>query len=80
MQGCPGTGTNSTTIATTRGDFRHLTRGGGDTRSKLSDEEIKRIPDILQNPQAILWDNDEKSLLYLFDAKGRKSGKLVVRI
>ena len=72
---------NSTTIATTRRDFGHLTRGGAKgTRPRLTEEEIDRIPAILESPDAVLWDNDEKSLLYLFNLKEKYRGKLVVRI
>ena len=70
---------STTTIATTRRDFHHMIRQVG-SKKILTPSEIYRIPHILYNPLAVLWDNDEKSLLYLFDSEREFRGKLVVRI
>lgn len=37
---------------------------------------IKRLPELLANPVAILWDDDKKSLLYVFNASKDKNGRM----
>ena len=70
-------------IATTRGDLNHMMRiGNNRDRVSISSADIDNVPEILRNPEAILWDNRERSLLYLFNAENSQHGigKLVVRI
>ena len=66
-------------IAITRRDFHHTIRKTG-RRKVITESEIYQIPHFLENPRAVLWDNDRKSLLYLFDAERKYKGKLIVRI
>jgi hypothetical protein len=34
------------------------------------------LPELLANPVAILWDDDKKSLLYVFNASKDKNGRM----
>ena len=49
----------------------------------LDNNHIKRIPDILTNSEAILWDKNEPgSLIYVFSPKtnGAKKAKAIVKV
>ncbi len=71
-------------------DDRRLRRMRRDTKVRgakaLPEEDIKRLPDIIIKPKAVLWDIREAAkgrpaLLYVFDPSGGdRMGKIFVRV
>lgn len=62
----------------------HLVRDAKETAGKtIPLEYVRRLPELLNDPVAILWDDDKQTLLYVFDVpddpKGR-TGKIVVAV
>ena len=48
----------------------------------LSEDDVRRLPEILASPKAVLFDTEDPALLYVFDAPDprRDFGKVVVRV
>ena len=46
----------------------------------LSTEDIKRLPNIIAEPEAVLWDKEEQGLLFVMAADGEKQGKVFIRV
>jgi hypothetical protein len=60
-------------------DLRHLARDGKHARDQhLSEAEVLALPDRLANPQAILVDQSDGSLVYVFPADNGQVAKVVV--
>jgi hypothetical protein len=72
----------SAVIVATRDRLQHAQRGLKKTELKkaISEEQIMRVPEILRNPNAILWDKTEGGALYVFDIEGDSANKLVVTV
>lgn len=70
-------------VTITQQALGHLRR---DTKRKqgaaLSEDDIKRLPDIIAKPEAVLWDNEERQgLLFAFKASEEgKAGKFFLRV
>lgn len=70
-------------VTITQQALGHLRR---DTKQKrgaaLSEDDIKRLPDIIAEPEAVLWDTEERpGLLFAFKAsKKGKAGKFFLRV
>ena len=60
----------------------HMARSAKQTAGKaVPDEMIRRMPEILGEPKAVLWDRKKGNLLYAFDVPGDpKKGKFVVKV
>ncbi|MHC8442137.1 MAG: hypothetical protein ACYYK0_08155, partial [Candidatus Eutrophobiaceae bacterium] len=69
-------------ILLTDKQLRHMLRDSKKTRgAALSPDDIRRIPGIIGNPEAILYDKREPALPYVFSPQGESGkGRLVVRI
>ena len=67
--------------ATDKGIF-HLTRQAKAQAGKaLPLDAVKRMPEVLGSPSAVLWDKNKKNLSYVFDVPGDpKKGKFVVTV
>lgn len=48
-------------------------------QAALSIDEIRRLPQIIADPETVLWDTQDPALLYVFASDDRK-GKIVVRV
>jgi hypothetical protein len=62
---------------------RRLVRMVRDTKKadqKLAREVIRRMPDDLKNPRAVLWDKKKGNLVYVFDVPGTRKGKYVINV
>lgn len=71
---------SSPLIVLTDKDLLHLSREAKEKRrAAISEEAIKNIPYYINSPIAILWDEQDPALLYVFDADSKK-GKIVVRV
>lgn len=71
----------SAAITLTQKSVRHLMRDAKATRGQsVPAEALKRMPDMLASPRAILLDRKQGELLYVFDVPGDRAGKLVVRL
>ena len=46
----------------------------------LGGADIERLPDIIAEPEALLWDNEEPGLLFAFNASEKKAGKFFLRV
>ena len=46
----------------------------------LTRDQALKLPELMRNAKAVLWDKTDPALLYVFDAPENKSGKLVVRV
>jgi len=49
----------------------------------LSIEDLRRLPDILNEPRAVLWDKQDPALVYVFeplDPAEQRLGKIIVRV
>ena len=62
--------------------IRRMTRDAKAAANRsLPDEQIKRMPEILDRPEAVLWDKRREDLLYVFDAPGDpRKGKFVIEV
>lgn len=66
----------------------HLVRTAKRERGNaLSVEDVRRLPSLLREPDAVYWDNGgkgeqkrEEGLLYVWLTPGRGAGKLIVRV
>jgi hypothetical protein len=47
---------------------------------KMAREVIRRMPDNLKNPRAVLWDKKKGNLVYVFDVPGTRKGKYVINV
>ena len=74
----------SAAVTVDRRDARHMTRPARQARGQaLDDADLDRIPEILANPRAVLFEAGEKGpvLLYVFDpGEDERRGKIVVRL
>lgn len=63
-------------------EIAHMLRDAKVARgAALSEAEILRIPELLTQARATLWDQDNPALLYVFDVPGEERvGKLVIRV
>ena len=67
-------------ITVTDKDIMHMVRDTKKGRS-ISIEQVKKLPNLIQQPSAVLWDKRNPALLYVFDAiSDERSGKVVVRV
>lgn len=46
----------------------------------LAAEEVARLPEILAEPEAVYWDRETRSLLYVFQPADPRRGKIAVRV
>lgn len=74
----------SAAIAIDDAKLAHLVRDAKlDAGKSVPLEYVQRLPELLADPAAILWDEEKQTLLYVFnvaeDAKGR-TGKIVVAV
>jgi SPP1 gp7 family putative phage head morphogenesis protein len=74
----------SAAIAIDDAKLSHLVRDAKSNAGKsVPLEYVQRLPELLADPAAILWDEEKQTLLYVFnvveDAKGR-TGKIVVAV
>lgn len=59
----------------------HMQRVAKSSRdAALSLDEIKNIPNVLNNPKEILWDTEHKNIIYVFDSLDDKENKIVIEI
>ncbi|MBP2301300.1 phage head morphogenesis protein [Azospirillum picis] len=60
----------------------HLMRDAKKETQRLLPADVKALPAILAEPQAVYFDTQDPALLYVFDPPGRddKLGKIVVRV
>ncbi|WP_372400279.1 phage minor head protein [Azospirillum sp. HJ39] len=60
----------------------HLMRDAKKEAQRLLPADVKALPAILAEPQAVYFDTQDPALLYVFDPPGRdgKLGKIVVRV
>lgn len=72
----------SAAITITQKSVRHLLRDTKAIRgASVRADVLKRMPDMLASPRAILLDRAQGELLYVFDIPGdTKAGKLVIRL
>lgn len=66
-------------ITVTDKDVMHMLRDAK-TGKHIPEDHIRALPDHITSPRAVLWDKRDPALLYVFDAPGERSGKLVVRV
>ena len=60
---------------------RHMTRAAKAVRGRAVPAEIlRRLPNLLASPRAVLLDRRDGALLYVFDVPGGATGKIVVRM
>ena len=60
--------------------LNHLRRESKQARgAALSKADIDRLPHIIAEPEAVLWDNEEPGLLFAFNAS-EKTGKVFLRV
>lgn len=52
---------------------RHIAEGVA-----LSRDEYRQLPMMLAEPQAVLWDNKNRNLLYVYPAKGAEKVKVII--
>jgi SPP1 gp7 family putative phage head morphogenesis protein len=57
----------------------HMTRAEKPVQAALNVDEIKGLPTMLANPEAVLWDTQDPGLLYIVTL-GEKKAKAVVRV
>ena len=69
-------------VTITQAQLNHLRRDSKQARgAALSEADIKRLPDIIAKPEAVLWDNEEQpGLLFAFNAPEKKAGNFFLRI
>lgn len=74
-------------IVVTDAGLRHILRDvkqqartqAGEVKAN-SAADLERLPDLLSQPQAILWDTQKNNLLYVYPASSGRSGKLTVEV
>ena len=65
----------------TQRTLNHLRRDSKQARgAAMSEVDIERLPDIIAEPQAVLWDNQKSNLLFVLAADGKKQGKVAVEV
>ena len=69
-------------VTITQQALGHLLRDRKRMRgAALSEADIKRLPDIIAEPEAVLWDTEKQpGLLFTFKAPGKKAGKFFLRV
>ena len=68
-------------VTITQQALNHLRRKTKRMRgAALSDTDINRLPEIIAKPQAVLWDNEERGLLFVMAAADEKQGKVFIRV
>lgn len=68
-------------VTITQQALGHLRRESKRIRgAALSEADIKRLPDIIAEPEAVLWDNEEPGLLFAFNESEDKAGKFFLRV
>ena len=68
-------------VTITQAQLNHLRRDTKRILGKdLSKADIDRLPDIIAEPQAVLWDNEKSNLLFILKATGKKKGKVVIEV
>ncbi len=79
-EGKPAPETGAITI--TQQQAQHLDRDAKRAAGKAAPTTIlRRLPEIIGAPRAVLWDKDRPALLYVFDVPGEERlGKLVVQV
>lgn len=72
----------SAAVTLTQKSVRHLVRDAKAARNQaISTDMLKRMPDLLAAPRAILLDRRDGALLYVFDLPGDdRAGKIVVKL
>lgn len=74
----------SAAITVTRREAGHLSRSDKRNREQgLSEADVNRLPTLLHDPEAVLYDNRDAALLYVFPRAEdglRDKGKIVVRM
>ena len=71
------------TVTVTRRDLAHTTRDSKRQRGQsLDDADLDRLPGIIAQPEAVLFDTQDPALLYVFNPvdPGRDKGKVVIRV
>ena len=68
-------------VTIAQAQLNHLRRDTKRMRdAALSIEDIERLPEIIAEPKAVLWDNEEQGLLFVMAATGKKQGKVFIRV
>ena len=69
-------------VTITQAQLNHLRRDSKQASgAALSEADIDRLPDIIAEPEAVLWDNEEQpGLLFAFNAPDKKAGKFFLRV
>ena len=68
-------------VTITQAQLNHLRRDTKRILGKdLSKADIDRLPDIIAEPQAVLWDNEKSNLLFILEATGKKQGKVAIEV
>jgi hypothetical protein len=65
-------------VLVTKSRLAHIVRESKGNKT-LSQEHLLRIPEILANPIAKLWDRENKTVLYVFDIESDAAHKLVMQ-
>ena len=67
-----------------RRELAHLARPAKQARGyALSEADIDRLPEVIANPQAVLYEPEDRGLLFIFeptDPAARRKGKWFVRV
>ena len=68
-------------VTITQAQLNHLRRGTKQALgTALSETDIDRLPDIIADPEAVLWDKEKPGLLFTFNKPGQKAGKVFLRV
>ena len=69
-------------VTITQAQLNHLRRDSKQASgAALSEADIDRLPDIIAEPEAVLWDNEERpGLLFAFSESEGKAGKFFLRV
>ena len=71
-------------VSVARRELAHLARPAKQSRgSALSEADIDRLPEVIANPQAVLYEPEDRGLLFVFepaDPANRRKGKWFVRV
>ena len=60
--------------------IRRMRRDAKPADQKLTEEIIRRMPEDLAKPRAVLWDRKKGKLSYVFDVPGDRKGKYIVNV
>ena len=61
--------------------IRRMLRTGKPTPKQLPADFIRRMPEMLRKPKAVLWDKRKRNLVYVFDVPSdAKKGKFLVNV